>query len=786
MIHNFLIIAWRNILRNKSFSIINIAGLSIGMAAAMLILTWIQHELSYDEFHEKKDRLYEVWNRYSNDGRTGCWNNTPKPMAMALQQDYPEVAQVTRDYFIPPVLFSYKDKRISGRGKAVDSSFIKMFSFPLAAGNIHTALNGAYSIVLSQTLATKVFGNENPIGKVVKVDNSDNFTVTAVMQDAPANSKFQFDFLLPWAYMRQSGMSNDAWGNNDLHTYVLLKPGVSVNALQARLKTLRKKYDKDDPRIETFLYPLTRMHLHGNFENGVETGGRIEIVRLFGIIAGIILLIACINFMNLSTARSEKRAREVGIRKVVGARKSWLIGQFLGESILLAFIAGLFALLIVQVTLPFFSKLIGQQLILQYNQPFIWLSAACFVLVTGILAGSYPAVYLSSFKPVLVLKGKIKAGSALLTPRKILVVMQFALAIMLIVSTIVVRQQIQKAQNRQAGYSKDNLVYHFMEGDVQKNYTLIKNELLASGVAVSVTKTSAPITEGWSNTWSLGWQGKSPKDKTTIDRFCADDAFVKTAGLQLAQGRDFNLAKYPTDSLGAIINESAAKVMGFKQPIGQLIQDMGKDWHVIGVIKDFILQSPYHATAPMFIAGAGGYFNVIHIKLSAARPMQQNIDFLKKLFKKYNPEYEFNYRFADDEYASKFHDEERTGTLATLFASLAIFISCLGLFGLSSYMAENRIKEIGIRKVLGASAQNITLLLSKDFLQLVLVAIVIASPAAYWAMSKWLQNFEYRTALHWWVFVIAGIAALLIALLTVSFQAVKAAVTNPVKSLRNE
>ncbi len=786
MVRNFFIIAWRNLLRKKSFSFINITGLAIGMASAVLILLWIQHEVSYDNFHEKKDRLYQVWNRYTTDGKTGCWNNTPKPMAPAISQDYPEIEKTARVNFLPPVKISLGDKQFYGRGRIVDSSFLEMFTFPVVKGNAATALNDASSIVLTDKLAKSIFGNDDPIGKVLRLDNTDNFKVSAIVKAPPSNSQFEFEFLLPWSYMRLKDLDDPYWSNNSIATYVLLKKVSSLASIEPKIKTLRKKYDKEDPKIETFLYPMSRWHLYGSFENGKESGGRIEIVRLFGIIATFILLVACINFMNLSTARSEKRAKEVGIRKVVGAQKKSLVVQFLGESVLLALIAGVFALFIVQLALPAFNKLVGKKLFIDFGNPLFWLAGLAFATITGVLAGSYPAAYLSSFKPVSVLKGSLKAANALVTPRKVLVIAQFSFAIILIIATIIVRQQIQKAQDRQTGYAKDNLVYHFTEGESAKNYTLIKNELLATGTAVSVTMTSAPVTEGWSNTWGLEWQGKDPKDKTVINRFCADDAVTKTLGLQLVSGRDLDLKNFPTDSNAALLNESAVKHMGFKEPLGQVIKDMGQDWHVVGVVKDFIINSPYHPLEPMFIAGAKGWFNVIHIKLNGKNPTEKNIASLKSIFKKYNPEYEMNYRFADEEYAKKFSDEKRTGTLATLFALLTIIISCLGLFGLSSYMAENRIKEIGVRKVLGASVTNITTLLSKDFLQLVLVSFIIAAPVAYWAMHTWLQNFPYRVAIQWWVFAIAGLSAIFIALITVSFQAIRAGMSNPVKSLRTE
>jgi putative ABC transport system permease protein len=786
MFRNYLTIAWRNIARKKSFSIINVAGLSIGMAAAILIMLWINYEMSFDRFYQNEDRIYQAWNRYSQNGNISAWENTPTPMAKAIKEDYSEVEHTTRLDFLPPLLFSSGEKKISARGNIVDSNFLQVFNFTLLKGNPATVLNGAYSIAITERLATRLFGDENPIGKIVRIDNRDNFTVTGLIKDQPDNTRFRFEYVIPWSYLSLNGMDNGIWGNNSTATYVKLKPNATLAAIEPKIKTLRKKYDRSDPNMETFLYPFSRLHLYAKFENGKETGGRIEIVRLFGIIAGFILLVACINFMNLSTARSEKRAKEVGIRKVIGAKRRSLIAQFIAESVVLAAIAALMALLMVNIALPSFSKLVGKELFLDYENIYFWLAGVAFVLFTGILAGSYPAFYLSSFRPVSVMKGSFKAVNSLVTPRKMMVVAQFTFAIVLIIATICVREQIKKGRERQVGYSRDQLVYHFMEGNVEKNYMLIKNEMLTSGVAVAVTKTSAPITEGWSNTWDIQWQGKDPQDKTVIDRFIADNGIVKTLGLQLVQGRDLNLESFPSDSNAALLNESAVKAMKFKDPIGQIVKDMGQDWHIVGVVKDVILKSPYHPTEPLFIAGAKGFFNVIHIRLNDKNPTSKNIAAIEKIFKKYNPDYPFNYRFADEEYAKKFDDEKRTAILASLFALLTISISCLGLFGLSSYMAENRTKEIGVRKILGASVAEITRLLSIDFLKLILIAFVVAAPLGYWAIHSWLESFPYRVSIEWWVFAVAGSVTLLIALITVSFQAIRTAISNPVTALRSE
>ena len=787
MIKNFLKVAFRNLLKNKGFSAINIAGLTIGMASAMLILTWISHEVSYDQFHTRKDRIYEAWNRAEFSGNLNAWNTTPKILARTLENDLPEVERAVRVDWGSDYLFSIGDKRIKVRGTIVDSGFLKMFTFPLVKGNTETALHSPRTMLITESLSKTLFGKEDAMGKVIKIDNQDNFTVTGVLKDLPRNTRFRFEYLIPWSYKREKGDDDSAWGNNSTRTYVMLKENASLASVQPKMKVFKPRYDKDEPKWEMFLYPLSKWRLYSSFTNGVEDGGgRIEYVRMFGIIAAFILLIACINFMSLSTARREKRAKEVGIRKVVGAQKTFIIGQFIGESVLMAFFAAIIAVALVILIMPSFNELIGETVQIHYNSPVVWLAVFGFILVTGVLAGSYPAFFLSSFQPVQVLKGTFKKAHALVTPRKILVVLQFTFAIILIICTFIVRQQIDHAQNRETGYNRNNLVYHSFTGDIGKNFELIKNELLAAGIASSITKTSAPLTQSWSDGWGQEWEGKDPNDKTDFFRYNQDQGLGTTAGLHFVSGRDFDLIKYPTDSSALIINESALKVMKFKDPLGKIVKDMGTEWHIVGVIRDFILTSPYEPTRPMLIFGAKAWFQTMLIKLNNNTSTANNLKKAEAIFKKYNPEYPFEYKFIDEEYARKFEDEKRVGTLAALFAGLTIFISCLGLFGLATYMAENRIKEIGVRKVLGASITGIAALLSKDFLKLVLISFVVAVPVAWWAMYSWLQDYSFRVRIEWWVFAMAGLLSILIAVVTVSFQAIKAAVSNPVKSLRNE
>jgi ABC-type antimicrobial peptide transport system permease subunit len=792
MIKNFIKIAYRNLLRNKGISAINITGLAVGMASAILILLWIQNELSYDEFHTNKSRIYEVWNRMPIDGKISCGSHVSDLVARLAEHDLPEVERAVRVDNPNTQLLSVGDKKITQMGSIVDTGFLQMFTFPMLEGDAATALNDPHSIVLTEKTAKALFGNADAMGKTVRIENNENFTVTGIVKDPPDNTRFQFDYLLPWWNKKYGEGQNLGWGDNSTPTYLMLKPNANYASMAPKLKVLKQKYDEEARKIkwELFAYPLSRWRLYSSFTDGVEdSGGRIEFVKLFGIIAGFILLIACINFMNLSTARSEKRAKEVGIRKVVGARKQSLISQFLAESFLIAFLAGCIALVIVQLSLPAYNQLTEKNLSLDFHDVYTWILLIGFVGLTGLLAGSYPAFFLSSFRAVEVLKGTFKKAHALITPRKALVVLQFTFAIILIICTLIVKQQIDYGRNRQTGYDRNNLIYQFMTGDIPKNYAVIKNDLLASGIAKSVTRTNSPLTERWSDGWGQNWEGKDPNDRTSFDRYLADEDLGATAGLKFVEGRDFNLQTYPTDSTGLIINESALKAMKFKNPIGKTVSDLGVKWHIVGVIKDFILTSPYEPTRPLLLCGAKSKFmtfQVLQIKLNGANPTAANLKGAEAIFKKYNPDYPFEYKFVDQAYAQKFDNEQRQGVLAALFAGLTIFISCLGLFGLATYMAENRVKEIGVRKVLGASVAGITTLLSKDFVKLVVISFIIAAPIAWWAMSRWLTDYTYRVSISGWVFAGAGLLSVMIALLTVSFQAIKAALANPAESLRSE
>ena len=785
MLKNYLKIAFRNLIRTKSFSFINIIGLSVGMASALLILLWIYDEYSYDRFHKNKDTLYEVWSRGTYDNKLQAWNGTPKILGPTLKQDYPEVAEISRTnfrWFVTMV----GDLKVSSKALITDPSFLTMFSFPTLYGDPNHALDGVYSMAITRKMALKMFGTENALSKVITIDSND-FKITAILKDLPTNSQFDFEYILPWKFLKAIHQDDANWENNSINTYVQLKSGVEEDRVNEKIKDVTKRYSKALVQDEIFLYPISKWRLYSRFENGKPAGGRIEQVRLFGLIATFILLIACINFMNLSTARSEKRAKEVGIRKVTGARRESLIFQFLGESVLVAFIAGLLAFLMVQLALPSFNILVNKQLAIPIDSIYFWIFSLLFILVTGIIAGSYPAFFLSSFKPITVLKGKFKRLPGRINPRRVLVVLQFSFSIILIISTVIVIQQMKHGQERNAGFQGDALLYHWNTGDIEKNYKLLKDELLSSGLASDVTKTSSQLTEQFSSTTDISWPGKDANNNTDFEKTATDQGLVKTAGLKLVQGRDMDLSSYPTDSTAMLLNESAVKVMGFKNPIGQLVKDGSMEYHVIGVISDYIFGSPYEQTRPMVVLGTKGiWLNVIHMRLRQTDNITKAIADMRTIFRKYNPEYPFEYHFVNEDYARKFLDLQQTANLTGLFAILTIFISCLGLFGLATYMAEARIKEIGVRKVLGASVLRITTLLSKDFLTLVVISIIIASPIAWYAMNAWLQGYSYRIDMEWWVFALAAVLSIGISLITVSYQAIRAAMANPVKSLRTE
>lgn len=794
MLKNYLTVALRTLIRSKGFSLLNLSGLAVGMASATLILLWIHNESTYDNFHANSAHIYQVWNRDIMSGKLAAWNSTPKILGPTLYKEYPGFTGFCRSdnrWFVTSV----GDKKMSSHAQIVDSNFLSVFSFPLVSGSPASVLQDPHSIVLTQALSKKLFGSSDPMGQTVKVNNF-QFKVTGILQNLPPNTSMDFEFLLPWSMERFIDNDDTNWGNNTISTWMVLAPNVNPAVTETKIRSAIIRHSNYQETTTIFLHPLTKLHLYSEFVDGVKPAGFITTVRLFSIIAAFILLVACINFMNLSTARSEKRAREVGIRKVAGAYRSVLIGQFLGESVLMALLSAVVAFVLVWVSLPYFDTLIGKQLVIPFSNPWFWGATLLFILGTGILAGSYPAFFLSGFRPISVLKGSFRKAHALVNPRKVLVVLQFSFAIVLIICTFIVVQQMRHAQQRDAGYDRGRIVYHWITGDIDKNFAIIRRELIEAGVATELSRTGSPLTSIISDSYGFQWEGKAADDHTDFDRYSEDEALVKTAGLTLIAGRDMDLKQYPTDSTAALLNESAAKAMGFKGPngsdavtaaLGQTVKDGDLNFHIIGIIKDFPMGSPYDATKPMVIEGYSRQFrNVVNIRLADGRNTAAGIDKIRQVFAKYNPEYPFEYHFTDADFGQKFANTQRIATLTGLFAGLTIFISCLGLFGLAAYMAESRVKEIGVRKVLGASTFGITALLTREFLTLVVISLIIASPIAWFTMHNWLHNYSYHIEISVWVFLVAGGVSVLISLLTVGGQAFAAARSNPAKNLRSE
>lgn len=791
MIGSYLKIASRVMMRSKTYSAINVLGLTLGITGAMLLFLWIEKEFTYDQFHADKERIYKAWNRETHNGDVSCWSTTPRILAPTLTQEYASVeSAISYATYGSSQLFTVGNKRlVSTSGVYTDAQFLTMFSFPLVKGNASTALKDPTSIVLTESFARQLFGDRDPFGETLTIGESGYsfpFTVSGILKDLPSNTDFHFDYLISWQFLESIGEKDTFWGNNSLSTYVKLKEGEDVSRFNELVKDVVKKH-VNESAVEVFLYPLTKMRLYSRFENGVQAGGRIEIIRMLGILGICLIAIACINFINLSTARAQKRSKEVGVRKVTGAFRHSLILQFLCESVLLALGAGIISIAIVYLSLPWFSALVEQTLSLNVQSVLFWLTIIASIVGIGILAGAYPAFYLSSFQPVRILKGAPVTSSNRNRLRQVLVVFQFGFAVTLIVSVIVISRQINYTQERETGYAKNNLVYLPLTGDLIKNYHAYKNDLLSKGIATSVTKTSAPITEQWSNTTEMSWRGKDPQNKPSIERFYVDESIVPTAGLTIVEGRDLDLLRYTSDSTAVLLNEAAVKLMGFIQPIGEVVMDNGIEWHVVGIVKDFILLSPYQKITPLVLQGSKqNMFNVIHVRLNPERPVRENIAAMETLFLKYESTYPFEYHFVDEEYRRKFASLEKTLTITTLFGSMAIFISCLGLLGLSTFMIESRVKEIGIRKVMGGSTAMIMKLLSVDSLKPILLAIVLFTPQAWLAMNWWLQSFEYRITLNAGVFLLAGTSILAIAWITIVVQTFGAARANPVKSLRTE
>ncbi len=795
MLQNYLKIALRNLLRNKVYSFINIAGLAVGMAVAMLIGLWMIDELSANKHHKNYETLYQVKMHQTYDGHRGTQESLPYPIADELKAKYPDFQALAMMDWGQPRSLVIGNNKIIKYGHSLSKEGIDMFSLQILKGD-KNPLKEPYSIVLTDETAKALFGNKEAIGKVVKMDNMVDLKVTAVVAKQPKNATIEFDFLTPWQLQEKMypSMAREVtnWGNNSYQAFAQLKAGVNPEKTSTAIKDVVLKHFPDNKQYQTvvkpevILHPMSKWKLYNDYTDGVNTGGSIKYVRLFGIFGIIILLIACINFMNLSTARSEKRAKEVGVRKAMGSGRGELIGQFLSESLIISLIALGFALILVELALPSFNSLTEKEVSLQFTNPLFWSVMLLFTVFTGLLSGSYPALYLSSFNPVKVLKGTIRMGKNASLPRQVLVVMQFTFSIALMIGTVIIYQQIQHGKNRPIGFDNSGLLTIGHSSDISKNYAPLRDELLASGVVSSICKSSAPPYEIYSRNGGWTWKGSKPDDNSTMFSTIATSYdYVKTLGIKLKAGRDFS-TDFASDSSGVILNEAAVKRMGLKNPVGELLTWQDSPRKVIGVMPDLQMDSPFQQVSPMTIVFSKTWVNFLFVKINPNVSASVAIKKMTPIFNKFNPGFPFDYRFADEQYAKKFKYMELIGSLALWVAFLAIFISCLGLFGLASFMAEQRTKEIGVRKVLGASVLNITTLLSKDFLKLVIISIVIASPIAYFTMKNWLQDYEYRIEIGAGVFVLVMLAAIVIALSTVSYQAIRAGLANPVKSLRTE
>lgn len=792
-------IGWRHLLKNKGYSFINIGGLATGMSVAILIALWTFDELSFNHYHENHSRIAQVMRNGTLNGETGTTPYLPYPLGDELKTKYgANFKHVLMAWPQGDHILSAGENKMTFNGQFMESSAPEMFSLRMISGT-RGGLNRPNSIFLSASLAKSLFGDSDALGKDLVIDNRMNVTVTGVYNDLPHNSYlYGVEFLAPWDLFVtfNQWMTTQGFTNNFLHIYVETESFVSTDDASVSIRDAIVNNVSHIPDFvavnpQIFLHPMDKWHLHSEWKNGINTGGRIQYVWLFGIVGVFVLILACINFMNLSTARSEKRAKEVGIRKAVGSMRSQLISQFFSESFLIVLLGFVFSLVMVVASLTWFNEISGKQMTMPWTSPWFWLSSLAFILVTGLLAGSYPALYLSSFRPVSVLKGTWRAGRLASLPRKVLVVLQFTVSVTLIAGTVVVYQQIQFAKNRPVGYDREGLIMiHMSAPDFYEKLAVLETVLRGTGVVHEVAESQSPTTEIGSINGGFEWRGKDPDLQMDFGTLSVSPEYGRTVGWQFVKGRDFS-KELASDSTAVVISESVAALMGVEDPVGEVIRwhpvwrEGALQFNVIGVIRDMIMRSPYVPPMPTiyFVAGNNNWINIrINPGVSPAEALPK----IEAVFKQIIPAVPFDYKFADQEYALKFAAEERISQLATVFAVLAIFISCLGLFGLASFVAEQRTKEIGIRKVVGASVFNLWGMLSKDFVVLVMISCLVAVPIAWYFMNNWLKAYDYRTGISWWVFALTGAGALLITLLTVSYQAVKAALMNPVDSLRSE
>lgn len=788
MFKNYLLVTIRNLFKNGFYSFINIAGLAIGITCSILILLWVADETSYDKFIPKADRLYQVWIRAHFDGKISSWTSVPLPTYEAFKTANSNIQRMCVTDWGGDHLITVGENRLIKKGYYASEEFLEMFEFELLAGQAEQVMDDPRSIVITEATAKALFGKADPINQVIRVDNENDLKVTGILKNIPNHSTFQFDFLMTWKFREQISdwvrRNTTNWRNYSFQVFAELNDPTNQATVENSVRMMLQEHGETETKPEFFLYPMLRWRLFSNFENGVETGGMNDYVQMFTIIAIFIIVIACINFMNLATARSERRAREVGIRKSVGSRKYELILQFMGESTFISLLAFAIAILTAQLLLPYYNNLVEKKLVIDYASGQFWIFSIGMVLITGIVSGSYPAFYLSSFQPVKVLKGKPTIGKGASIPRKVLVTLQFGFSILLIIGTIVIYQQIQLVKGRELGYDQENLMAINYTNEVAKNYRPIKQELLNTGVVESVTKSNSQITDINSNNF-LGWPGKPEELRVIFTTIATEYDYTKTMGIKILEGRDFS-EDYKSDTAAILINKAALQLMGLKDPIGTELDLWGGKRKLIGVVDDVLMGSPYQPVKPMFAILEPEWIDAVTVRLKKTNDLPASIDQVKKVFEKYAPAYPFEYRFADAEFQKKFTTINLTSKLASLFASLTIIITGLGLFGLASFTAEQRTKEIGIRKVLGASVPGLMGLISKDFSRLVIISFLLSAPLAWWLLNKYLERYPIRTEIAWWVFPVTGLVALVFALAIVSTQAWKAAHTNPATSLRTE
>jgi len=794
MYKSYFKIGWRSLLRNKGYSIINISGLAIGMAVAILIGLWVYDELSFNKSFKNYDRIANVYHSLTFGSDTFTDSGVPSLFAPELKNNFAEFENVALTSYQADHILSHEEAKFSKPGLFVEPQFVEMFSLRIVQGS-PDALKNMHSILLSETLADVMLG-DNPIGKIVKLDNQDNLIVTGVYEDFPSNSEFsQVQMLVPMEYYfttsEAARKQMDSWEDISFQCFVQLNDKISLLQAESKIKNLLFEKGSDDMKSikpEGLLFPMEKWHLYAEFKDGKNIGGKIQLVWMFGLVGAFVLLLACINFMNLSTARSEKRSKEVGIRKVMGSVRKQLVNQFLSESLMVVTISFLIAIAMVVLCLPMFNELANKKMTIPWSNPYFIFIALTFIIVTSVLAGSYPALYLSSFNPVKVLKGPFKAGRLATLPRKVMVVFQFTISIVLIIATVVVFQQIQHAKDRPVGFDREGILHIRVntENLSKANYNSLRHDLLSTGVVDEMAKSDFPITGSMSADASLTWEGKDPASQPLIALNSCSHDFPKTNGFQFIEGRDFS-REFTTDSSAAIVNEMASKLLSNESVIGKKLKfGSGKEKEIVGVIKDQIRWTPFSKQSPHIYLVNYVEMGYLTIRINSNADVRNALDKIEAVIEKYDAAAPFEYKFQDDDYARLFNDEERIGKLASVFAVLAIFISCLGIFGLASFTASQRTKEIGIRKVLGATIYSIWKMLSRDFVWLVVLSILLAAPLAYYFSNQWLQQHEYRIEISWWIFAITGIGALTITLLTVSYQSFKAALMNPVNSLRSE